>query len=208
MKNTIVFVDIVSSSKAWKNHPNGMQRAIKKHFDIVKQFVKKYRGNIVKTIGDAHMIVFSGNKSLRKAIAFSIELQYIHKDKPIYINKQSNMTIKFRVGIAYGKMHPMRSKIQGCMLQDYIGATVNIASRMESKISGKTGFAFFSEGAVDRELLQALNTIGKVNTIIVDNNCLRQQKQIRSTRILNPECMNPKELKGVGELMAYKVTLF
>lgn len=208
--NTILFVDIVGSSKSWKKFPAGMKKAIEKHFAAIKKIVKQYNGKIIKTIGDAHMIAFTGNKSLRRAIGFSIEAQHYHSTlstTAIYVDSRKNYPLQLRIGMAYGKMHPVTSTIQGCTLKDYIGSTVNIASRMESKVANKRGFAFYSETPIDKQLLQALSTIGKVETIIVSKRCLITKNKSKSGKLVNPKCMHPKELKGVGELTAYRVTL-
>lgn len=185
-----------------------MKKAIKIHFELIKKHTKIYNGKIIKTIGDAHMIVFSSKNSLKQAIAFSTHTQSIHHALPIYIDHNKNHSLEFRIGFAYGKVHPTKSVIQGCLLRDYIGSTVNIASRMESKLSNKHGFAFYSSKNVDKELLQVLNKIGKVETVIVSKKCFLQKNKLkRSGVLLSPQCLHPKHLKGVGELTAYRITL-
>lgn len=219
--NTILFIDIVESSKLWKQYPKRMKKALEKHIKLVTDITKQYKGKIIKTIGDAYMILFTGKHSLQRAIVFSIELQHIHRDPNlglmIYVDTQNkkpnkkhkpNKNLKIRIGMAYGEMHLVKSIVQGCKLDEYIGTTVNIASRMESKISEEGGFAFYSQIKVPISIIKMLNNIGYIETIVVSNKCLLTKNSLkRSGRLINPKCINPKYLKGVGDLVAYKVSL-
>ena len=76
---TVLFTDIRGSSALWKNYPEQMYAALIEHEKRMQEYVEDFEGVIVKTIGDAYMIlfvtheqeqlIFSGNscnKSTRK----------------------------------------------------------------------------------------------------------------------------------------------
>lgn len=126
--DTIIFTDVVSSSKLWSDDPNTMKQQLDKHFNIIDAISKKWGGFVVKTIGDAFMIHFNGDKSLLKAINCSIEI----------IQKES---LNLRVGVCCGPMELKNYTLQNAKLKDFFGNSVNVASRMESKIAQPGGVA-------------------------------------------------------------------
>ena len=67
--------------------------------------VKKYKGKLIKTIGDATMIYFQG-KSLDRAINFAREFQSYE------IPVTNNKILEFRIGIAYGILEKEKVYIQ------------------------------------------------------------------------------------------------
>ena len=54
--------------------------------------------------------------------------------------------IKIRMGICCGDMSMQKVKIQNKDMIDFFGGSVNMASRMESKVSEVEGFALYLYG--------------------------------------------------------------
>jgi len=142
---TILFTDVVGSSKMWSEDPKTMDEQITKHFNIMDSLARKKGGFVVKTIGDAFMIYFPKSEdSLEKAVDFATE-----------VHKTENLPL--RIGICSGKMKSKKCRIQNVELIDFFGDVVNTASRMESKIAEQGGIAITS---VD-DISEQLKTISK-----------------------------------------------
>ena len=135
IEGVILFTDIVDSTNKWKQFSNErqMEKAVKKLDKYVKssKYLQNGKNFIVKTIGDAYMIYFE--KSI-EALDFSTDLQIYLNDPGIFI--EDNVYLKVRIGMAYGQFLKFKQKIQNCTFVDFLGTIVNIASRMESKVSG------------------------------------------------------------------------
>jgi len=72
---SIVFTDVVGSSKMWSDDPITMIGQLEAHHKLVDTLAQKNNGWIVKTIGDAFMVYFEPSESsLYNAIKFSKEL--------------------------------------------------------------------------------------------------------------------------------------
>lgn len=129
---TIMFIDIKSSSELWNKYGDKMFFHILNLNKTINKIVLKYDGFIVKTIGDAFMIVFKKKDNVFSSVKCAIEIH----DKVIRENK-----FRLRIGMGYGYMREYKYKIQNNNVLDYFGETVNMASRMESRISPVSGFA-------------------------------------------------------------------
>jgi class 3 adenylate cyclase len=130
---TMVFTDVVESSKQWSYDPHTMFINLEEHHKLVDALSKKYNGWIVKTIGDAFMVYFNPSKdSFTNALKFCKDVILMEKK------------YKLRVGICHGNMEEKTYTIQGVSLRDFFGNAVNMASRMESKLSPQNGIAFSS----------------------------------------------------------------
>ena len=89
----------------------------------------------------------------KQAIKCAEEIQEDLVENPLVINKSK---IILRIGICQGPVMESKIKIQGKELIDYLGNTVNTASRMESKVSKEGGFAFASLSKEDEYLDELL----------------------------------------------------
>jgi class 3 adenylate cyclase len=153
--SAMVFTDVVGSSKLWSDDPYTMARQLEEHHKLVDELSGKYKGWIVKTIGDAFMVYFEpSSESLINALRFSKE-----------IIKQE-IKYNLRVGICSGNMEEKTYKIQNVNLRDFFGNAVNTASRMESKVSEAGGMAFTSVKPISQNVIANIEEqIGRVSII-------------------------------------------
>lgn len=153
---TMVFTDVEGSSKMWSDDPVKMMNQLEGHHSLVELTSEKYQGWIVKTIGDAFMVYFEpGPNSLLNALKFSKDL--------LLNEKRYNL----RVGICQGPMEEKTYRIQKVDLRDFYGNAVNVASRMESKVSEKAGTIAFStvNNLTQNQLSLISKTIGDIEKV-------------------------------------------
>ena len=162
---TMVFSDVVGSSKMWSDDPVTMIGQLEAHHKLVDSLASKNNGWIVKTIGDAFMIYFEPSEySLFNAIKFSKEL---------ILNEKA---YGLRVGVCEGHMDEKTYSIQKVELRDFFGNAVNASSRMESKVSEVGGtIAFCSLKPIDNRMGK-IQTLGKVEKVDLSNYDLRGAK--------------------------------
>jgi class 3 adenylate cyclase len=55
---TFLFTDIEGSTKLWERHPEGMQRALALHDEILRGSIEEHGGYVFKTVGDAFCCAF------------------------------------------------------------------------------------------------------------------------------------------------------
>jgi class 3 adenylate cyclase len=159
---SIVFTDVVGSSKMWSDDPITMIGQLEAHHKLVDSLAQKNNGWIVKTIGDAFMIYFEPSESsLYNAIKFSKEL--------ILTEKAYNL----RVGVCQGHMDEKTYSIQKVDLRDFFGNAVNSASRMESKVSEVGGtIAFCSLKPIENKMVK-IKSLGEIEKIDISKYNLR-----------------------------------
>ena len=169
---TMVFTDVVGSSKMWSDDPITMIDQLEAHHKLVDSIASKNNGWIVKTIGDAFMVYFEPSEySLFNAIKFSKEL---------ILNEKS---YGLRVGICEGHMDEKTYSIQKVELRDFFGNAVNASSRMESKVSEVGGtIAFCSLKPIENKMGK-IQTLGKVETVDLSKYDLRGAKVEKAYKI-------------------------
>lgn len=117
---TIVFTDIKGSTKHWDEHGDIRGRLmVDRHNRLVFPVIRKFRGKVVKTIGDGVMASFKKpENALRSAIAIQQALENERE-------KDKSFQLKVRIGIHTGKaiVEP----------NDIYGDAVNMAARLESQ---------------------------------------------------------------------------
>jgi len=162
---TMVFSDVVGSSKMWSDDPVTMIGQLEAHHKLVDRLASKNKGWIVKTIGDAFMVYFEPSEySLFNAIKFSKEL---------ILNEKA---YGLRVGVCEGHMDEKTYSIQKVELRDFFGNAVNASSRMESKVSEVGGtIAFCSLKPIDNRMGK-IQTLGKVEKVDMSKYDLRGAK--------------------------------
>ena len=158
----MVFTDVVGSSKMWSDDPVTMSKQLEGHHKLIATISEKYKGWIVKTIGDAFMVYFEPSEdSLFNAVKFSKEV--------ILAEKAYNL----RVGVCQGNMDQKTYRIQKVDLKDFFGNAVNTASRMESKVCEVGGTIAFCSTKPIENRLGNLKTLGKINTVDLSKYDLR-----------------------------------
>lgn len=192
-----VFTDIVGSSKLWDTYREKMEIAQSNHINLINELIEKHNGFLVKLIGDAFMIFFENN--VNNSIRFATELQRTLKNDPIYLDETENDRIKLRIGICYGDAYEKNFTVQEHILKDYIGSSVNAASRMESEVSGEDGFAIttYDTDKIE-EINNTLNDLGLEKQEIFFSDRCERLDQTRSCRLL-------QDLHGVKVDFAYQV---
>lgn len=159
---TMVFTDVVGSSKMWSDDPITMIGQLESHHKLVDTIAQKNNGWIVKTIGDAFMVYFEqSDYSLFNAIKFSKEL--------ILSEKAYNL----RVGICQGHMDEKTYSIQKVELKDFFGNAVNSASRMESKVAEVGGTIAFSSLKPIENQMSKIQTLGEIEKVDLSKYDLR-----------------------------------
>ena len=169
---SMVFSDVVGSSKMWSDDPVTMIGQLEAHHKLVDSLASKNNGWIVKTIGDAFMVYFEPSEySLFNAIKFSKEL---------ILNEKA---YGLRVGVCEGHMDEKTYSIQKVELRDFFGNAVNASSRMESKVSEVGGtIAFCSLKPIENKMGK-IQTLGKVETVDLSKYDLRGAKVEKAYKI-------------------------
>jgi class 3 adenylate cyclase len=178
MKACIMFTDVKSSSKLWAAHPKEMLKMLTKHENVIRAAAAKQKGFIIKTIGDAVMISFP---TLEKGVLCAMEIQQKLKSNPLKFSKSDDL-LQIRIGIAYGPVQVKGILVQNVKLKDVFGTTVNLASRMESKVSLVGGFGILADN-IPKKVMDLIEKYCTVNNIVFKYNC--EQAGVRSTRLLN-----------------------
>jgi len=202
---TILFMDLVKSSKKWTKNEKEMLTVLKDISILFDKFVNEYNGLIIKSIGDAYMIKFN---NLVDSIEFSIFIQEYLNNNPIKVN---NEKIIFRIGICQGEVYEITQDIQNFKLVDYLGNTVNTASRIESKVCDDGGVAFATtlnkKYKIDKKIDKILKPY-KVELITFSN---KGEEHKRSYRILTDiqkhTFKHIDELKDIDNISVYKVKI-
>ncbi len=120
---TILFTDIQDSTKIWDQYGDVKARLIvDQHNRLLFPVVKKYRGRIIKTIGDAIMASF---KKPQNAVKAAIAIQ---QTLAATRQRDERFQLKVRIGVHTGK-----AIVED---QDVFGDVVNVAARVESEGKG------------------------------------------------------------------------
>lgn len=203
---TVLFTDVIGSSRLWSDDPEKMEKILDEHFRIMDSIISKYDGFIIKTIGDAFMVYFRRkDDSLLSAIRAAQEM--IEQN-----------TLRLRIGMCYGPTKEKAYKIQGVNLKDFFGNTVNIASRMETQVSPHDGFAFAILEPLKPEISEEImSEIADLNMrkLKFTNKCdiptgggaTAAQTREKSGRLLTDvqffRCEDIGKLKGINDLTVF-----
>jgi len=127
----IVFVDIAGFTPRTSSQTRDENLRMLKRFDsIVRPLVRAYRGQVVKTIGDAYLLTF---RSPTDALLCSMAIQDRIAETDAMIDPADRFIVRAAVNVG-------DVRIEG---SDVFGEAVNIASRIEGKAG--PGEIYFSE---------------------------------------------------------------
>ncbi|MDX1612670.1 MAG: tetratricopeptide repeat protein [Candidatus Promineifilaceae bacterium] len=113
---TFLFTDIEGSTRLWQEQPQGMQAALARHDQFLKETVAAHQGQVVKTTGDGMLAVFMvADDAVRAALSAQrdLEAESWGKEQP-----------RLRVRMA---LHSGAAELRD---GDYYGNTVNRAARL------------------------------------------------------------------------------
>lgn len=120
---TILFTDIEDSTTYWEKHGDIKGRLmVDLHNRLTFPVIRKFRGKIIKTIGDSIMASF---KKPENAVRAAIGIQQILEKAR---RADEEFTLRVRIGIHTGLAVVER--------QDVFGDVVNAAARVESQAKG------------------------------------------------------------------------
>ncbi len=129
---TLLFTDIVGSTRLWEEHPEAMRGALERHNQLLGEAIESEGGSIFKTVGDAFCASFDqAPAALRAALAAQRALAAEQWPEPI--------VIAVRMGLHSGT----------CVERDgdYFGPVVNRVARLEAVAHG--GQVVLSEATSD-----------------------------------------------------------
>lgn len=212
----ILFLDIVKSSTKWKMFPHEMMNKLEEFDSRIRDHLVHPEKQIIKTIGDAYMILFEGNQAVNSALTFAIDVQTSLVTNPILFSDEATM-IMCRMGIGYGEMSSRTLQIQSCYVRDVFGNTVNMASRMESKVcahGGDIALGMLEQDDGEEKLSEIWKTVipnhirGRVEMIQYSDTCMIYSQDRRSQRLMiTTKCHNVETLHGVGNAVALLIHL-
>jgi class 3 adenylate cyclase len=118
LKDSTMIYDTIGDSPAYAR--------VRDHFGVMNEIIARWRGALVKTIGDAVMAVFP---MVEDAMQASLEIQREFTAGEI---AQGNPALKVKLGLHRGPCIAVNAN----GLLDYFGSTVNIAARVQNASVG------------------------------------------------------------------------
>src|SRR5262249_32896141 len=119
-EQTLLFTDVVGSTAFYATRGDPVAFVeIKKHFDDVFAIVRRNRGAVVKTIGDAVMATFTNPVDAVRAS------QQIHET---FSPARTDTPIRLRISLNTGPCIAVRLNANA----DFFGGTVNIAAKLQA----------------------------------------------------------------------------
>lgn len=122
---TLMFTDIVGSTRLWEEKTEAMWESLKRHDSVIREAIEWAEGHVFKTVGDAFCAVFS---SPTKAVAAAVRAQRSLYTDPLLNGEERGFAIRVRMGLHCGE--PMRTE------NDYFGPPVNRTARISSTAHG------------------------------------------------------------------------
>ncbi|MEI8093332.1 MAG: adenylate/guanylate cyclase domain-containing protein [Spirochaetales bacterium] len=114
----IMFTDIVGFSRMMEEDEPGTLKTLDFHNKLVREQVEKYRGSVIKTIGDAFLAQFS---TTLDAVHCSLAVQNAIQE---YNEAKIGKPLTLRIGVHLGDIYFYEN--------DALGEGINIASRLQS----------------------------------------------------------------------------
>jgi len=143
---TLLFTDLKGSTAMYEAKGDiEAYRLVKDHFEILTKAIRKHKGALIKTIGDAVMAAFSRpSDGLNAAIEMVAELNKYSKD--------SAQNVGLKLGLHKGAAIAVNAN----QSLDYFGRTVNIAARVQGEANSDE--IWLSESMMsEKEIVELLN---------------------------------------------------
>ena len=118
---TLLFTDIVGSSRMWEEHPSSMSEALARHDELIPKTISDHSGHVFKGAGDGFCIAFA---SASQAVLAAAALQRAIWDEPW----PEGCEIRVRVALHTGECIERSG--------DYFGPAVNRVARLVSSAHG------------------------------------------------------------------------
>ena len=123
----VVFTDIKGSTALWEECADSMADAIQIHNRVIRDCIRAHGGYEVKTMGDSFMVAFT---TALGAVRFGLDVQKgLHEAEWPEALAEHSDGLHVRVGANYGPVTMEWNQLTERM--DYLGPTVNRASRLE-----------------------------------------------------------------------------
>lgn len=124
---TFLFSDLKDSTTIYDSIGDAPAYArVRDHFAVMRAIIVRYRGALVKTIGDAVMAVFASSED---AVAAALEMQHEFIAGEI---AQGRPALQVKLGLHCGPCIAVNAND----LLDYFGSTVNVAARVQNESRG------------------------------------------------------------------------
>ncbi|WP_394793811.1 ATP-binding protein [Armatimonas sp.] len=118
---TFLFTDIEGSTRLWEEHPETMRLALARHDALLREAIKKARGSIFKTLGDAFCAAFhTAPDALSAALTIQRALVAAHWSE--------QLPLKVRMALHTGEAESRDN--------DYFGQPLNRVARLLSAAHG------------------------------------------------------------------------
>ncbi len=114
----VMFTDIVGFSRMMEEDEKGTLVTLDFHDQLVRELVQKFRGSVIKTIGDAFLAQFS---TALDAVQCSLAVQEAIRE---YNQAKLGKPLTLRIGVHLGDIYFYEN--------DALGEGINIASRLQS----------------------------------------------------------------------------
>lgn len=132
----IMYTDIVGFSRMMEQDEAGTLKLLTYHNKLVNEITEKCHGSVIKTIGDAFLVVF---RNTVEALQCAMEIQ----DKLYTYNKsQEGTPLLLRIGVHLGDIYFYEN--------DALGEGINIAARLQS--FARPGAICFSQDVYNQVL--------------------------------------------------------
>jgi len=141
---TLLFTDIVGSTRFWQEQPALMAVALARHDALLHALIPQHRGHVFKTVGDAFYAVFS---SASDGVAAALAVQQAMRAEPWHPDVSLHIRLALHSGVAQQRNH------------DYFGPALNRAARMLAAGHGDQVLVSEAAHALIRDSLPADATL-------------------------------------------------
>lgn len=147
---TFLFSDLKDSTAIYDSIGDAPAFArVRDHFEVMRSIIARWRGALVKTIGDAVMAVFT---SADDAVEAAFEIQREFTIGEIALGRPA---LRIKLGVHRGACIAVNAN----ELLDYFGSTVNIAARVQNESIGGD-VVLTADVADDPRVRQIIERIG------------------------------------------------